>query len=45
MPDVVFEPTIPTDERQQTYSLDREPTGTGILVKTQVETATKHTKQ
>jgi len=30
MPPVEFIPTIPADERQQTYALDREATGTGI---------------
>ena len=29
MPPVGFEPTIPEDERPQTYALDRADTGTG----------------
>ena len=29
MPSVGFEPTIPADERPQTYALDRAVTGTG----------------
>ena len=30
MPSAGFEPTIPADERPQTYALDRAVTGTGI---------------
>ena len=30
MPPVGFEPTTPTGERPQTYTLDRAATGTGI---------------
>ena len=29
MPPVGFEPTIPADDRPQTYALDRAATGTG----------------
>jgi len=31
MPPVSFEPTIPASEQLQTYALDREATGTGII--------------
>ena len=31
MPPAVFEPTVPADERLQTYALDRKVTGIGQL--------------
>jgi hypothetical protein len=31
MPTVVFEPTIPANERPQTYPLDRAATGIGLF--------------
>ena len=40
MPPVGFEPTVPVDERPQTYTLDRAATGTGNRIGTDVNLIT-----